>query len=206
MAKLTFLLCAVIAFALFAVACGDDDSDDKQQSGQSADTSSGQTNATAQDTSRASGTVPPGSGTAQSATAATPAPGTPVAVGTVGVAVQNGEVSSGSELKVPVTISSPSGQKLGSWIVDVTFDPALLSVSACSGEGTSVCNPSYRPDTLRLVGVSVEGLEGQIGSITFKGSGSKGAKSAIRVAATNCTTQTSQPVTCEGATSEITIK
>jgi hypothetical protein len=60
---------------------------------------------------------------------------------------------------------------LGAWTVDVLYDANLLTLSDCvAGQESSVCNPGFASDMLRIVGATAVGLEGdtEIGRLTFQ--------------------------------------
>ncbi len=61
----------------------------------------------------------------------------------------------------------PAG--LAAWTIDVSYDPALVSIAACSGAGGGLCNVAYAPGAFRVAGASGGGLYGNtvLATITF---------------------------------------
>ena len=51
---------------------------------------------------------------------------------------------------------------LAAWTVDVTYDPAVLSVLSCSGAPFGICNGSFAPNATRATGISLGGLQGNV--------------------------------------------
>jgi hypothetical protein len=58
---------------------------------------------------------------------------------------------------------------LGAWTIDITFDPALVTLADCVPQQGGVCNPDFDSDTVRITGASANGLDGDavLGSLTF---------------------------------------
>ena len=67
-----------------------------------------------------------------------------------------------------LSIASPS---LGSWTIDIVYDPASISVVGCTAEpaGSSVCNPAFGEDAVRVAGFTGGTLTGDLtlATITF---------------------------------------
>ena len=60
---------------------------------------------------------------------------------------------------------------LGAWLVDITYNPAAVSVVSCTPlQQLAVCNDALTPDTIRLAGVNTEGLQGaySLASVVFQ--------------------------------------
>ena len=49
---------------------------------------------------------------------------------------------------------------LGAWIVDIDYDPDVVTPSMCTPAQGGVCNVDYAPGTVRVVGASANGLRG----------------------------------------------
>ncbi len=60
---------------------------------------------------------------------------------------------------------------LGAWTFDVSYDTSILTLTDCEPQQeSSVCNPEFDDDKLRIVGATGTGLEGdtEIGRLTFQ--------------------------------------
>ena len=59
---------------------------------------------------------------------------------------------------------------LGAWTVDITYDPAVLTASACIPDNGSVCNPAFDDQTVRITGASAGGVLGDasLGVLSFR--------------------------------------
>ena len=60
---------------------------------------------------------------------------------------------------------------LGAWTFDISYDANMLTLTNCEPQQeSSVCNPEFDEDTLRIVGATGTGLEGdtEIGRLTFQ--------------------------------------
>lgn len=59
---------------------------------------------------------------------------------------------------------------LGAWVVDIVYDPGIVSVEACHPGSGGRCNRHFRNDTVRVVGANAEGLQGEVelATITFR--------------------------------------
>jgi len=58
---------------------------------------------------------------------------------------------------------------LGAWTVDITYDPAAVSVASCAPAQGGVCNPNFAANKVRITGASANGLTGDtsLGTITL---------------------------------------
>lgn len=101
-----------------------------------------------------------------------------------GVRVQPGSLTlaAGGSGVVAVEAIAPAGG-LGSWTVDLTYNPALVRPSGCAPGTASACNPAYAPNRVRMSGAAIPGLTGVpvLASITFAAVGAPGASSALTV-------------------------
>jgi hypothetical protein len=61
----------------------------------------------------------------------------------------------------------PAG--LAAWTIDVSYDPALVSIASCSAAAGGLCNPASAPGAFRVAGASGGGLFGNavLATITF---------------------------------------
>jgi hypothetical protein len=79
----------------------------------------------------------------------------------------------GASVDANVTVTNFPDPGLGAWTVDITFDPAIVSIADCNvdtNDGTNVCNPAFEEDTVRIAGAVAEGLTGEIvlGALTLQ--------------------------------------
>ena len=85
-----------------------------------------------------------------------------------------GSMTASVGLQSTVTLEALSigAPGLGSWTIDITYDPSVASVLDCQAEHGGVCNPSFDPATIRLTGAgsSDPPLRGDItlATITFR--------------------------------------
>ena len=58
---------------------------------------------------------------------------------------------------------------LAAWTIDVSYDATVASAIACAGDSGSLCNPTFRDNTIRMTGVNIYGVEGDVhlADITF---------------------------------------
>lgn len=82
---------------------------------------------------------------------------------TTSIAIEAPPGAVGEETSAGITADAVAEPGLGAWEIDVTYDPSIVSVSACESEaGQTVCNPEYDSDTIRIVGATGHGLLGDI--------------------------------------------
>ena len=80
----------------------------------------------------------------------------------------------GDQGKVNVEALKIGQPGLGSWTMDVSYDPAVVSLISCApasiGGAFNDCNDAFAADTLRIVGFVGGGLIGDtmLGSLTFR--------------------------------------
>lgn len=120
----------------------------------------------------------------------------------LGALVVGTSLSATADTAVPVTIGSDSvlpgesatvalealgvSQELGAATVDVTYDPAVVSITACTDDpggvfDLSICNAAFAPDVIRFVGISARGVSGDLAlaDLTFQAIGSAGEVSPL---------------------------
>ncbi len=87
------------------------------------------------------------------------------------VSMGSATVVVGESGEVTLEILNFESPGLGAWTVDVLYDANLLTLLDCeSQQESSVCNPEFASDMLRIVGATGDGYEGdtQIGRLTFQ--------------------------------------
>ena len=62
------------------------------------------------------------------------------------------------------------GGGAGAWMIDVTYDPDIVSVVECAPIGNNVCDTDRRPSSLHVTGASATGLveDTTLADITFR--------------------------------------
>lgn len=87
------------------------------------------------------------------------------------ISIDMSEVAVGEQGEAVLTVLDFNSPGLGAWTVDIAYDTSVVSVVECEPlpEG-NVCNPAYAGDTVRVVGATGAGYEGDtvIGRITFQ--------------------------------------
>ena len=87
------------------------------------------------------------------------------------VSIDTLEIVVGEQSETVLAVLEFDSPGLGAWTVDIQYDNGVVSVIECEPlpEG-NVCNPAYTDDTVRVVGATGTGLEGDtlIGRITFQ--------------------------------------
>lgn len=86
------------------------------------------------------------------------------------VSIDSASVNVGAEGAVGVDALNIPEPGLGAWTIDVTYDPAVLTPTACIPEQGGVCNPAFESNIVRITGASASGVVGSnsLGAITFR--------------------------------------
>jgi hypothetical protein len=89
------------------------------------------------------------------------------ASGTVGIGSASAAPGGQATVDLMENVGTPG---LGAWTVDITYDPAVVTVVSCTPEQGGVCNDAYTATSIRITGASAMGLQGEnsLGSITFE--------------------------------------
>ena len=94
-----------------------------------------------------------------------------VSAGSPSISVGGLALFVGEQGAVEIKASGISAPGLGSWTIDIVYDPAVVSVVDCDPAPSSLfCNETFGTDTVHIVGLSGSGLIGNsvLGSITFQ--------------------------------------
>ncbi len=75
------------------------------------------------------------------------------------VSVGSASLDTGKQASVDVQASGIPAPGLGGWTVDITYDPAMVTVAGCSSAG-GLCNPEVAPNMVRVAGFDANGLVG----------------------------------------------
>ena len=73
----------------------------------------------------------------------------------------------GGEAKAAIQALGVGAPGLGAWTIEVSFDPAIVSATACEGTESSACNTQLDDHTIRLAGASAVGLQGDVTLMTL---------------------------------------
>ncbi len=115
------------------------------------------------------------------------------------VSVGSASVALGESATVGITITPGAGETVGSAGINVSYD-AAVSPTACTPVAT--CNITYGANTVRLTLVSLSGLIGQVGTITFQ---AVGTGTASLTATAVCSDEVGAALTCTVTGGSITI-
>lgn len=108
--------------------------------------------------------------------------------------------------QTPVSVdATTAGLGLGSWTVDVHYDPSSVRVVSCASATGSLCNTSYKPGVIRIVGASAAGLTGKqtLATITFAGAGGKHGNSSLTLAPVTLASPNGVPLKIAGGTAAV---
>ena len=83
----------------------------------------------------------------------------PVSAQASTVSVGSASLDTGKQASVDVQAAGIPAPGLGGWTVDITYDPAMVTVAGCSSAG-GLCNPEFAPNMVRVVGFDANGLVG----------------------------------------------
>lgn len=78
------------------------------------------------------------------------------------VGIESSAASVGQESNVTLFAEGVNPPGLGSWTVDVTYDPSVVTLVSCEAKQGGLCNEAYGNGVFRVAGVSVTGLEGTV--------------------------------------------
>ena len=73
----------------------------------------------------------------------------------------------GGEAKASIQAPGVLAPGLGAWTIDVAYDAAIVSATACEGTETSACNTHLDDHTVRLAGAAAVGLQGDVTLMTL---------------------------------------
>jgi hypothetical protein len=77
------------------------------------------------------------------------------------VQIDTGTAEVGQPAAVTLNALNIAPPGLGAWTIDIDYDPSLVSVNFCNPDPiSSVCNPSFGSMTIRDVGATASGFEG----------------------------------------------
>jgi hypothetical protein len=123
--------------------------------------------------------------------------------GSATVSVSGGTVAPGGNITVDVNIT-PTGTLVGAADVQVDYDPAVLTPTACTPAAS--CNTAFDANTVAFSLADLAGLTGVEGTITFNAIGAAGTSSALTVVVTACSDETGTTITCTPQNSTVNVQ
>ena len=96
----------------------------------------------------------------------------PALAGAAQGTVRIGSAQAGVGQQVDITLSARDvgNPGIGAWTIDVSYDPATVSVVGCQAKHGGICNEAFAEDVVRVTGISVTGLMGDsdLAGISFR--------------------------------------
>ena len=85
---------------------------------------------------------------------------------------------------------------LGYWVIDIIYDPAVITAVACSAHHGGICNPAAAYNTARVAGANSTGLEGDalLGSVAFRCESQGASPVTLKVELRDATIGDAQPI------------
>ncbi len=96
------------------------------------------------------------------------------------VSVGSASLDTGKQASVDVQAAGIPAPGLGGWTVDITYDPAMVTVAGCSSAG-GLCNPEFAPTMVRVVGFDANGLVGDATLATIDGQCASTGSSSLKL-------------------------
>jgi hypothetical protein len=128
----------------------------------------------------------------------------PPANTSVNIGVDPAEVSipAGETRSVNIVANVTSGL-IGSWLVTVQYDPAVVTPIDCSG----ACNVNFAPDKVGMANALSNGISGVsvLASVTFEARGQTGRQSALSVTAPGLNDADGNPLSATLSDGAITV-
>ena len=86
------------------------------------------------------------------------------------VSVSSAQVELGQQAVVQIEALNIAAPGLGAWTLDIAYDPDVITPVACSAELGGICNIVFDATTIRVLGVSALGVDGdaELGEIVFE--------------------------------------
>ena len=104
-----------------------------------------------------------------------------VSAQTPSVAIDSATTNVGGHAALRLRALDVPAPGLGAWTVDVSYDPAVLTVKSCTPTGGGVCNTAYSAHTVRTNGISLYGLPGDTTLATIVFTCNAAGESALTV-------------------------
>ncbi len=76
----------------------------------------------------------------------------------------------GQQALVHVEALQITAPGLGAWTIDIAYDPDVITPVGCSAALGGICNAAFSANTVRIIGVSAQGVAGdvELGEIVFE--------------------------------------
>ncbi len=131
--------------------------------------------------------------------ASLPLPGAGVSIGVDPAKVS---IPAGETRSVDIVADVTSGL-IGSWLVTVQYDPAVVTPVSCSG----ACSVDFAPDKVAMANALANGISGAsvLASITFEASGQTGRQSTVGVTVPELTDTDGNPLSATLSDGTITV-
>ncbi len=86
------------------------------------------------------------------------------------VGVSSVKTELGQQAVVEVEALHIAAPGLGAWTIDIAYDPDVITPIGCSAALGGICNADFSANTIRIVGVSAQGVVGDadLGEIAFE--------------------------------------
>ena len=86
------------------------------------------------------------------------------------VGVSSAKAGLGQQAVVHVEALHIAAPGLGAWTIDIAYDPDLITPVGCSAALGGICNAAFSANAIRLIGVSAQGVAGdvELGEIVFE--------------------------------------
>jgi hypothetical protein len=110
---------------------------------------------------------------------------------TIGVSPTDVSIPAGEQRSVNI-VADVTGGPLGSWLVTVQYDPAVVTPVSCSG----ACNLAFTPDEVAIANAPFTGISGTavLASVTFEAEGHAGLHTTVVVTAPSLTDTDGNPL------------
>jgi len=76
--------------------------------------------------------------------------------------------ATGEEVSVNLEIRGMRAPGIGAWSIDVAYDPAIVSLSACVPLGNNICPTDHPANVVRITGASANGVVGNLTIATLR--------------------------------------
>ncbi len=86
------------------------------------------------------------------------------------VRIDSAQAGAGQKADITLSARDVGTPGIGAWTIDVSYDPATVSVVECEAEHGGICNEAFAEDVVRVAGISLAGLMGDtdLAGISFR--------------------------------------
>jgi len=121
------------------------------------------------------------------------------------VSIGSATVPPGGVFTVYLTVTPPPGGTVGAIDALVHYNNTVIAPSACSPGPPQSCSIAYDPNTVSFSLYNLNGMSGQVGSITFLVVGPNGSQSDLDLSLTVCADTTGTIITCAALDGTVTV-